>query len=129
MQIKVSLIFHIDKQLLINSQYNLNSAVQESEGYSCAIAAAKLIIKQFGSIDITKTSLNRHNFENIVNWDAYKQAQDSQNYIRELEIYRNPYFYLWTRYFTTSPIWEIDNHTYYIIELADDDLNFFQFNN
>ncbi|CAD8058673.1 unnamed protein product [Paramecium sonneborni] len=80
-------------------------------------------------IYITKTSLNRHNFENIVNWDAYKQAQDSQNYIRELEIYRNPYFYLWTRYFTTSPIWEIDNHTYYIIELADDDLNFFQFNN
>ncbi|CAD8060542.1 unnamed protein product [Paramecium sonneborni] len=129
MQIKVSLIFHIGKQLLINSQQNLNCTVYESDGNSCAIAAAKLIIKQFGSVDITKTSLNTNNYEKIINWEAYQQAKDSYNYIRELEIYRNPYFYLWTRYFTTAPIWEIEEHTYYIIELTDEDLNFFSFNN
>ncbi|CAD8146952.1 unnamed protein product [Paramecium pentaurelia] len=129
MQIKVSLIFHIGQQLLINSQQNLNCAVLESDGNSCAIAAAKLIIKQFGSVDITKTSLNTHSFEKIINWDAHQQAKDSYNYIRELEIYRNPFFYLWSRYFTTAPIWEIDDHTYYIIELTEQDLNFFCFNN
>lgn len=32
---------------------------------------------------------------------------------------------MWTHFFTAAPIWEIEEHTYYIVELTDKDLNFF----
>lgn len=117
MQQSITIKFHIGTRHVCFPHTALRTELQDADGFATTFAASRLLLSDLGQLDIREFSLNRGRFDSLINWEL-----QSSHWFDQDRLLRNPHFFMWNHYFATAPLWEIGRHSFYIVELTEQDL-------